>query len=489
MSIEVDIYEKIRYLHEHEGHSQRQIARILGVSRNTVKKYYDGAQVPWERHGVSGRQRYVITEEIIQFIQECLSEDAAENIKKQMHTAKRIYDRLVEEKGFTGGASTIREIVAVLKEKHSKVFVPLSFDPGEAIQSDWGQATVYMAGKKIKLNLFCMRECYSADIFCKTFYRQNEESFLEAQIDGFEFFRGITKRMIFDNAKVAVKEGFGAHAVMQNRYQAFAAHYAFHCDFCNISAGHEKGLVEGLVGWVRRNIFVPIPRVNTIDELNAEILRRCLKYREHKISGRDRLVGEMLLASQARMSPLPRYRFDPSKTITAKVDDYSTVRFDGNNYSVPVKYAGKEVSAKGYGNEVVIVYRNTEITRYTRCYEKGKTRYYLEHYIDIIDSRPRSVFNAKPVKDNVSAKLLEIGRRLSGPKEMVKLLRLCVDYGEDKVLGAINHIRAPKLSVEQIQAYLIPVYGPVKIHPKIDIQVAKPHFEKYDALVNREVAL
>lgn len=85
----------------------------------------------------------------------------------------------------------------------------------------------------------------------------------------------------------------------------------------------------------------------------------------------------MILASRARMAPLSKYRFDPSKTITAKVDDYSTVRLDLNNYSVPVKYAGKEVSVKGYGNEVVTLYRSIEIARYARCYEKGKTKYRL----------------------------------------------------------------------------------------------------------------
>ena len=361
--------------------------------------------------------------------------------------------------------------------------------PVKRIQIDWGQAIVYLAGVKTKVNIFCMRECYSADIFCIVFYRQNEESFFEAHILGFDYFKGVPTRLIFDNAKVAVKEGFGAHAVMRGRYKALAAHYAFQCDFCNISAGHEKGLVEGLVGWVRRNVFVPIPRVDTIDELNAEILRRCLQYRKHKIFGRDQLVGEMALASQARMTSLPKYRFDPSKTVTAKVDDYSTVRFDRNNYSVPVKYAGKEVSIKGYGNEVVIFYRNSEISRYLRCYEKGKTKYRLEHYLDLIESRPRSVFNARPVKDNVSTKLLEIGQRLAGPKEMVKLLRLCVDYGEDKVLDAIGHIRTFELSVEQVRAYLIPVNDPLKIYPKLDIPVIKPQFEKYDALVNRGAAL
>ncbi|MFW0861176.1 MAG: hypothetical protein AAGT88_03620 [Dethiobacter sp.] len=135
MALEVDIFDKIRYLYEHEGQSQRAIAKMLRVSRNTVKKYCDGSQVPWERQGVSGQQRYVVIEEVMKFIQECLAADEDEGIKKQEHTAKRIFDRLEEEKGFKGGESIIRRIVATLKEKQRKVYIPLSFDPGEAIQS------------------------------------------------------------------------------------------------------------------------------------------------------------------------------------------------------------------------------------------------------------------------------------------------------------------------------------------------------------------
>ncbi|MTI85372.1 MAG: IS21 family transposase [Firmicutes bacterium] len=489
MSIEVDTYEEIRHLYEHEGKSQRAISKILGVSRNTVKKYCDGSHVPWERQGKSGRQQYVITDEVMEFIKSCLAADEIENIKKQKHTAKRIYDRLVDELGFKGGESTIREIVATLKGKQSKAFIPLSYEPGEAIQIDWGEATIYLAGKKIKVNLFCMRECYSADIYCRAFYRQNEESFLEGQISGFEYFNGAPGRMIFDNAKVAVKEGFGVHAKAQDRYKALSAHYAFKCDFTNIAAGHEKGLVEGLVGWVRRNVLVPVPRVSTIDELNAEILRRCLKYREHKIKGRDQTVGEMASTARVRMTRLPRYRFDPSKSMTARVDDFSTVRFDYNHYSVPVKYTGKEVSVKGYGNEVMMLYRNTEIASYQRCYQRGQTKYRLEHYIDLIEKRPRSVFNAKPVKSNISTELFEIGKRLSGPREMVKLLRLFVDYGEDKLLSAINCIQGTKISIEQIKAHLIPVNTPTKVHSRIDIEVSKPQLDKYDNLMSGGAAV
>jgi transposase len=237
VAIEVEIYEKIRYLHEHEGLSQRKIATLLGVSRNTVKRYFDGSNVPWERQGTSGRSKYVVTDEVLEFVKSCLTADETENIKKQKHTAKRIFDRLVAEKDFSGGESTIREIVAELKAKQSKVFIPLSYDPGEAIQVDWGEGTVYLAGKKAKVNLWCMRECYSADMFCKAFYRQNEESFLEGQVNGFEYFGGAPCKVIFDNAKVAVKEGFGVHAKIQDRYSSLSAHYAFKPEFCNIASG------------------------------------------------------------------------------------------------------------------------------------------------------------------------------------------------------------------------------------------------------------
>jgi hypothetical protein len=197
----------------------------------------------------------------------------------------------------------------------------------------------------------------------------------------------------------------------------------------------------------------------------------------------------MAQTAKVRMTQLPRYRFDPSKSIITRVDDFSTVRFDYNHYSVPVKYAGKEVSVKGYGNEVVMFYRNAEIARYQRCYQRGQTKYRLEHYIDLIEKRPRSVFNAKPVKSNISAELLEIGKRLSGPREMVKLLRLLVDYGEDKLMPAIDRIQTTEISIEKIQAYLIPVNTPTKIPSRIDIKVTKPQLNKYDNLMNGGAAV
>lgn len=490
MIIEVDMYEKIRELHVHERKSQRAIAKLLGISRTTVKKYCDGAQVPWERSGTSGRNPYVVTDDVIHFIRSCFEEDEQENINKQKHTARRIYDRLVDECGFTGGESTIRQVVASLREKRAKVFVPLSYEPGEAVQIDWGEATIYLRGKKVKINLFCMRQCYSADIFVKGFHRQNEESFLEGNVNGFEHFEGVPSKVIFDNAKVAVKEGFGTHAKVQERYKTLAAHYVFKTEFCNIAAGHEKGLVEGLVGWIRRNVLVPIPRVESLDELNKVLLERCLKYRKHKINRRDLTVGEMARHEKTAFTVLPTYQFDTSKSTTYKVDSFSTIKFDFNHYSVPMDYVDKDVSIKGFGNEVIVVYKLKQIANYPRCYGRGETKYSLEHYIDLIEHRPRSVFNAKPVKSNVSTQLIEIGKQLAGPREMVKLLRLCVDYGEVNVIAAVHNVTVQQdLSLDLIRNLLVPITYVEPISINDEVKVKTPELSQYDKLIKGGVAI
>ncbi len=118
-------------MHLVEGLSQRAIARQLGISRNTVRRYCRGEHVPWERKP-SARQASVITPEVIELIKSCFAEDVS-NPKGQKHTAERVYTRLCNEKAFTGGASTVRRAVQVLRNKIPKVYVPLAFDPSEAI--------------------------------------------------------------------------------------------------------------------------------------------------------------------------------------------------------------------------------------------------------------------------------------------------------------------------------------------------------------------
>lgn len=454
-------YKQIRqrYL---AGESQRHIAKTMGISRNTVSKYCEGDTVPWVRK-TPVRDSNVITDEVIDFIKQCLEEDRNVSFKKQKHTAKRIYDRLVDEKGFAGGESTIRRKVREIRESLPKAFVPLQFDPGDAIQIDWGEADIYENGQKVRINLFCARLCYSCRPVVLAYHCQNSESFYDAIVKTFDTIGGVTKRVIFDNGKVAVKEGFGARAKMQSGYEALSAHYGYDAVFCNPAEGHEKGLVEGLVGWARRNICVPVPRVSGINELNAMLLERCIKYENTFIRSRNSTVRDLLVAERESLRPLPNYRFETASCAEARVNAFSTVRFRSNVYSVPIRYTGYTVSIKGYPETIEIYHKGNLISVHERLMGRNQTSYHLDDYIPLLEKNPRAVFDAAPVKQNIPAEVLDSIRsqNLSGDN-VIKFL----------------HFYANKEAIQQT----------TEIKDVVKVQQVDLH--KYDALcVGKEVAV
>lgn len=447
-----------------QGMSQRQIAASLQISRNTVKKYWDGDSVPWERKAYS-REPSVLTEEVMAFVRNCLEEDA-HSPKKQHHTAKRIYDRLVEELGFTGGETTVRRLVSQLRENPQEAFVPLAFPPGDAIQIDFGEATVYLSGVKTVVNLFCARLCYSGAPLVLAYRRQNEESFLDALIQVFQYFGGVPRRVIFDNGKVAVKDGFGAHARKQAGYAALAAHYGFEAIFCNPASGNEKGLVEGLVGYSRRNTCVPVPKVESMEELNCLLREKCRKYLSHQIRGKKNNVGSMLAEEKEKLYPLPKYPFDPCKRSTGRVDRFCTIRFDSNNYSVPCAFCGREVSVKASPETVSIYLGGTCIAQHKRCLERKKTIYDLAHYLPLLEKKGRAIFYAKPVQETIPEFFLHwLRSQALTPRELVDILRRCQEEDYMEVMKeAPNHI------------------DPVEIQDTVIVQAVDLHL--YDAFLH-----
>lgn len=483
MVVGMSLYAQIREAYT-SGESQRSIAKRLGVSRQTVKKYCEGEIMPGVRKEYL-RAPSIVTPEVEDFIRTCLATDKEEGLRKQTHTAKRIYDRLVAEQYFTGSYSIVRRVVHEMKAQYipAQADMPLEYDPGDAIQIDWGEATIYLQGERKVVQIFCGRLCYSCDIFVMACLSQNAESFLEAQQKMFDYFGGVPRRLIFDNGKVGVKEGFGLHAVAQDYYRMFAAHYVFSTDFCNVASGNEKGLVENLVGYGRNNFLVPVPKVDSMDALNAQLLEGCLQYRNnHRVQGRSQSVKDMYLIDKACLHPIAPYRYETARIATPSVGDYSTVRFDRNEYSVPVRFLRKTVTVKGYANKVVIICDQDTVVTYDRLMGQGKTTYKLEHYIDLLERKPRSVFQAKPVRQTVKKELLELGKLLpGGNKDMVRLLRMCVDYGEDRVIFAVNRIPTGITpTVDMIRSYLEEPQKESVIQFQNDIYITQTNLAYYD---------
>ena len=300
---------------------------------------------------------------------------------------------------------------------------------------------------------------------------KNLESFLDAIIHAFQYFGGVPGRLIFDNARVAVKSGFGAQAAAQDDYSQLAAHYGFQPVFCNPASGNEKGLVENLVGYIRRNVCVPLPRVKNLEELNAKLLAKCTQYLNHQVEGRPARVGVMLDEDRTALRPMPRYTPDIAKKVYPTVSRYSTVLFETNHYSVPCKYRGKSTTVKAYPNHVEIWIEGSMVARHDRLFGRKEESLDMQHYLPILAQKGRAIRYARPVQNAVPAEFIDwLECQELTSKEIVEMLSQCLEVGYIAVMAGV----APKPDQ--------PAVTDTVIVPPVNL-------EAYDSLCGKGVAV
>jgi transposase len=266
---------------------------MTGHSRNTVKKAIRGE--PWG-YKERAHQPFPVLDKYLTVIDGWLTGDK-DKPKKQRHTARRVYNRLVEEHRYKGSEPTVRRYVRFAKMALGidtpHAYIPCDPEAGHEGEADWGTATAILAGEEIRVKFFCMRSKYSGKPFVRFYYCERQQAFFDAHIHAFSFFGGIFPVLIYDNLKTAVHTVLrGRDRIEQEGFGKFRAYYSFEARFCNPDSGHEKGGVEGLVGFARRNYMVPVPEAASLEELNEKVLRQCVSYGNHKMAGRDRTVTE-----------------------------------------------------------------------------------------------------------------------------------------------------------------------------------------------------
>lgn len=387
--------EYIRFLYFREGESLRSISKRTGLHRNTVKKALSNSEIP--KYTRTAPIQHPVLGPYLDVINAWLEEDKHQP-PKQRHTAKRIYDRLCEPPyNFTGGESTVRDYVRKQRKKTSEVYVPLEFGPGESAQCDWGEVTVKYQGVKQVFQLFCMRLCYSGDIFVRVYQNQRQEAFFDGICRALEFFGGVPKEIVFDNLKAAVKRILvGSKREEQEGFSRLRTHYVFEPRFCNPASGNEKGMVENLVGYSRRNFLVPVPEIHDLEELNTMLLARCMDNRRKRRDRRQETVHDLLREDRATMLDLPVERFDCCLRRPVSVDHCSRFRFETNSYSVPYSYAGQELTLKAYVDRLDVFFVDRLVATHTRSYGRQEDHLNLDHYLEVLARKPGALRDAKP---------------------------------------------------------------------------------------------
>ena len=457
--IQVEEKEQIRRLYFIKRHSIRRIAQEHHHSRKTVKKSIEDASVPEYRLSVP--KPYPVMGPYLPVIERWLKEDISRP-KKQRHTAHRIYERLVDEHGFNGSERTVREHVSRLRQDFSEIAIPLEFDPGSDAQGDWGEALIYLEGKPVTAQAFCMKLNYSGKPFVMAFPTQRQEAFFEGQRQAFEWFEGVPGRVSYDNMTTAVQKVLkGRNRIEQNGFIAFRSHYLFQSHFATPATPREQGRVENLVGYMRRNYFVPPPRVSSYEELNQMLLERLHKDDGRLSPGKEITIEEAWEAEKPKLLSLPPFPHRCCISRPVKANHYSLVSFDNNRYSVPVEYQRSKLILHAYAWKIEIGCGNRIIAAHRRYYGKKHDVMEIEHYLPLLMKRPGALPYAKPVRQMPEVygdflKAISIHHNGDSPRLFLRVLALGRHWGRINMEKAmIQALREGRTDVERVRQILL----------------------------------
>jgi transposase len=382
---------------------------------------------------------------------------------KQRHTSKRIFERLKEEHGFSGGYTIVKDYVRTATLRGREMFVPLVHPAGEA-QVDFGEALVVIAGVEQKAHYMVMDLPHSDDCFVAAFPAETTEAFLEGHVRAFAYFGGVPTRILYDNTRIAVAKILGGEERQRTRsFSELQSYYLFADKFGRPAKGNDKGKVEGLVGYARRNFMVPIPRVSSWQELNAHLERQCRKRRERRLRGHTETIGERFERDRAELLPLPAAPYEACEKISARVSSLSLVRYRGNDYSVPTEYGHRQVWVKGYVHEVVIACASEVIARHLRSYEREAVIFDPLHYLALLEQKTRALDQAAPLAGwqlpecfAELRRLLEARLKKHGSREYVQVLRLLETFNFIEVTLAIEDaLRLGTISFDAVRHLLL----------------------------------
>jgi transposase len=410
-----------------EDVAKRQVQRETGLHWQTLEKILTHSSPPGYRLSKPRPEPKIgpFRERIAYIL-----ERDKETPKKQRHTAKRIFERLREE-GYTGGYTQVKEAVRALKKTGSEVFVPLHHPPGEA-QVDFGHAVAKIGGVLQKIVFFVMCLPYSDAVYVQAFPRICTEVMWEGHIRAFMFFGGVPCRITYDNDRTLVAGILGPRErKLTDGFLQLVSHYLFDYHFGLVRRPNEKGVVESMVRYTRSNFMVPVPEVRDFEELNAHLEARCRDELARTARDKKAPKGVLLKDDQAKFRPLPDEPFEACRQLSTAVSSLSLVRFDRNQYSVPVDYAHGTVVIKGYTDRVDICQLTTRIASHRRLWGRGDISFEPVHYLRLLERKPGALDHARPLCGwNLPECFSVLRRRLEnemageGTREYIRVLRL-----------------------------------------------------------------
>ncbi|MFH1595083.1 MAG: IS21 family transposase [Pseudomonadota bacterium] len=440
--------------------SMRQIARERHHSRKTIQKaIYDPGVPAYTRSKPAPKRTIGPLREIIR---RWLQEDK-QRPAKQRHTARRIHTRLREEYGYQGSERTVRREVSLLRGTIPDSHVPQTYEPADGGTFDFGEALVKLGGLETRVHLGCLRLDYSSHYFICALPTERQEALFECHLRGFTYLGGVPERIRYDNLKPAVAKILkGKNRQEQSAWVAFRSHFLFESEYVTPGRGQEKGGVENLVGYVRRNFLVPVPEFRDFAELNAYLMDCSDRdARERRRFGRT--VKDLWGAEQGSLRPLPERLPAACVSRPATVNRRQQVGYAGNWYSVPAQYVGQVVTVHAYVFRVEIAWKDRVIASHSRSYDLEEEVLDPHHYLPVLLRKPGAFPRATPILKWPLSPVYEAYHRQlrdrregsGGTREYIRILMLLKDHPLPEVTAAVEQAaEAGVYSYEGVRGWL-----------------------------------
>ena len=413
--------------------SMNLIAEKLGIHHDTVKDAIEVSK--FHPHAVFRESR---VDPYIPFMTKTL-EDFPKLRSTRLH-------QMLADRGFRGSVQQVRRVVARIRPKVVRAFLPQTMFPGEEAQVDWAHFGTIKVGNAVRaLSLFIMVLAYSRMIFARFTLDQTLESFLSCHVRAFRALGGIARVMRMDNLKAGVVERFGSAVRYNPALLEMAGHYCFRPSACNPYSGHEKGRVERQVRFVRDN-FWPGRHLRTIDDANRQLAQWLEQIANERpwIENRLRKVKEVWEEEKPRLLPLPEHDFPVIVRHPVRSGKMPFIRFDLNDYSIPYTLVQRPLSLVPSEDEVRIIDGAGEVARHRRSYDRGERVKDEEHFKGLYDTKPGAktsdaksfIVNAVPEAEKLLEMMVEQGVPLG--KSTKQLLGLLEEHGTQLVREAIR---------------------------------------------------
>jgi hypothetical protein len=328
---------------------------------------------------------------------------------------------------------------------------------------DFGEGDIILNGKQTTIAFLVMSLPYSDAFFCCVFPRECTEAFLEGHRRAFAFFGGVPRRISYDNSRIAVKRVMGGRErELTDEFLRLQSHYLFTHHFCLVRRANEKGHVENLIGFARRNFLVPLPRVDSIETLNQQLEQACREDQQRTVRGQAATKAQLLTEEQTAFLSLPTESFEARRVRTAVANSLSLVRFNRNDYSVPTAYAHHELTVVGTVEQVRILFADGIIATHRRQWGKEQVQFDPVHYLALLERKPGALDFARPLENWPLPECFGILRRRLenelaglGTRQFIKVLRLLEGASVGQVADAVQQALAINtLSVDAVRLIL-----------------------------------